>query len=354
MAIWMAALALALAAAPVPSLLAAEVKDQRGRSVTFDKPAQRAVFLPMPGPATYMAIDGSDRNIVGMNSYSASAMREGILGRLFPGYSRISTNITMGAGTTPNVESILALRPDVVFQWATSGDDAIEVLDRTGLRVLGMRYGSQADMQDYVTMMGQTAGKEQRATELNRRQDDEKRKIERIMAGVPDTQRARVLYLGRTTDSLRVSGKESYSDFYIRLAGGRNVAADIPSSTVTIEQILTWNPQVVLLGNFDTAMPADIYNDPRWQSIDAVKTRRVYRMPLGGYRWDPPSQESALAWIWLSGLLHPDRERTDLRVAMRDWFVFLYQYALTDDEIDGILYTAQNRLSIGYERYLTR
>ena len=87
---------------------------------------------------------------------------------------------------------------------------------------------------------------------------------------------------------------------------------------MTIEQVLTWNPQVILLGNFDAAMPSDIYGDPRWQSVEAVKARRVYKFPLGGYRWDPPSQESALGWIWLAGLLHPEREPTNLRAVMRD------------------------------------
>ena len=84
-----------------------------------------------------------------------------------------------------------------------------------------------------------------------------------------------------------------------------------------------------------------------------MKARRVYKFPLGGYRWDPPSQESALGWIWLAGLLHPERETGNLRAVMRDWFSFLYKHDLTDDEIDGVLFAAQNRQSAGYERYLT-
>ena len=111
---------------------------------------------------------------------------------------------------------------------------------------------------------------------------------------------------------------------------------------------------MILLGTFDAATPSDIYADPRWQGLDAVKARRVYKFPLGGYRWDPPSQEFALGWVWLAGLLHPERETANLRVVMRDWFTFLYKHDLTDDEIDGVLFAAQNRQSAGYERYLTR
>jgi len=339
---------------------AVDVTDQRGRRVEFEKLPQRVVFLPIPGPATFIAIDGSERKIVGMNAHSASAMREGLLGKIFPGFAQIPTNVVMGASDpsnfNPNVESILALRPDAVFQWATSaGGDSIGVLDRTGVPVLGMRAGSHDDLAGFITVMGQVAGNEVRATDLLRRQEEVIRRIEGVMSGVRDLQRPRVIYFNRAAQTLRVGGKRSHSDFYIRLAGGQNVAGEIgAANTVTIEQVLTWNPQVILLGNFDTAAPSDIYDDPRWQGVEAVKNRRVYKMPLGGYRWDPPSQESALTWMWLAGLLHPELAQVNLRATMRDWFSFLYKHDLTDDEIDAILSAPRNRQSAGYDRYLAR
>ncbi|GLK67326.1 hypothetical protein GCM10008179_09640 [Hansschlegelia plantiphila] len=349
------ALALALAAAASVPARAVEVTDQRGASFIFEKPAERAVFLPMPAASTYIAINRGERGVAGMNAASAAAMRDGVLGKLFPGYARIATNITLGAGTAPNVESILALRPDAVFAWAAAGDDALASLERVGLKALGMRYGSQEDMAGYIGMMGLVAGQEARARELNERQGRELESMKAAFAGLDDARRPRVLYLARASDAYRASGRGSYNDFYIRLTGGANVAAGGPSSaTVNIEQILAWNPQVVLLGNFDTVMPADLYADPRWQDVEAVRSRRVYRMPLGGYRWDPPSQESALTWIWLAGLLHPGGPAKDLRGAMRGWFDFLYGHALSDDEIDGVLFAKENRTSAGYERYLTR
>jgi len=353
-------LLLLLTAAMTAPALAIDITDQRGRSVTFEKLPQRVLILPIPGPATFIAVDGSERKIVGMNAYAASAMREGLLGKMFPGFTKIPTNVVMGAADpsnfTPNVESILALRPDAVFQWANSaGGDSIAVLDRTGLPVLGMRVGSQEENAGFITLTGQVAGNEARAADLIRRQDEVRRRIEGVMSNARDLQRPRVIYFNRAAQTLRVSGSKSHNDFYIRLAGGQNAAAEIQTiSTVTIEQVLTWNPQVILLGNFDTAVPSDIYGDPRWQGVDAVKNRRVYKMPLGGYRWDPPSQESALTWIWLTGLLHPELEHENLRSAMRDWFGFLYKHELTDDEIDAILMAALNRQSAGYDRYLAR
>jgi iron complex transport system substrate-binding protein len=333
------------------------IVDQRGRSVVLKQPAQRLVFIPMPGPATFITIDGSDSKIVAMNPSSATAMRDGLLGEMFPNYTKIPTGILNGdpANFVPNIESILALRPDVVFQWASAGETIIGVLDRAGLPVLGMRAHTQDDFAGGALMMGQVAGKESRAKELVSRQQAVKQKIESEMRDLPPADRPRVLYLGRASNMLRVSGKDSYFDFYVRMVGGQNVASESPTiATVSIEQILTWNPQVVLLGNFDPLMPADLYKDPRWQNVEAVRTHRVYRVPLGGYRWDPPSQESALGWLWLAELLHPDRSTADLRAAMRDWFGFLYQHTLTEAEIDRVLYVTENSRSAGYDRFLAR
>lgn len=338
---------------------ALEIVDQRGHTISLAKPPERLVFMPIPAPSTFITIDGSDKRVVGMNAFSASAMREGTFGKMFPDFTRIKTNVVMGGGDasnfSPNVEAILSLRPDLVFQWANAGRDVISVLDRTGLPVLGMRAGTWDDFAAYVRIMGLVAGKEGRAEALLDRQLKARRNLEAALAGIPTSEQPRVLYFNRAVNLLRVSGQGSFNDFYIRLAGGRNAASDNPPvSTVTIEQVLTWDPQVILLGNFDASLPADLYDDPRWQSVDAVRNRRVYRMPLGGYRWDPPSQESSLTWLWLAGLIHPERLNINLRNEMRDWFGFLYNHQLTDSEIDQILFVKENRDSVGYDRYAKR
>ncbi|AXK82888.1 iron ABC transporter substrate-binding protein [Pseudolabrys taiwanensis] len=337
---------------------AGEITDQRGRTFTLDKPPHRLIFMPIPAPSTFITIDGDAKKIVGMNSYSATAMRDGIMGKIFPGLSHIKTDVVMNTSDpssfAPNIESVLALQPDLIFQWATAADN-IDALDRLGIPTIGLRVSTNDDFVRYVAIMGQVAGKEQRAATLLQRQNAERERLKKEFGALKPEERPRVLYFNRATNMLRVSGKGTFNDYYIALAGGRNVAGDTSSmSTVTIEQVLTWDPQVILLGNFDDATPADIYADPRWQSIEAVRNRRVYRMPLGGYRWDPPSQESALTWAWLAGLLHPQRDHTDLRAAMRDWYTFLYAHTLTDDEIDAILFMEQNRASAGYERYSRR
>ena len=331
------------------------ITDQRGRTITLARPAERVVFIPIPAPSTFMAIDGGPRRIVGINPTSLSAIREGILGRMYPAAASIRADIVR-SGFVPNVETILSLQPDVVFQWANEGEEVIAALDRAGLPTLGMIYGTQETLEGYSRMFGMVAGKPERVEEIIRRQQARRAELEQAMAGLPDAARPRVLNVGRFAAGLQVTGSGDYNDFYIRLAGGANAAAELRGygRPVTYEQVLAWDPQVILLGTFDPAKPDDLYNDPRWQAVRAVRERRVYRLPLGGYRWDPPSQESALTWTWVASLLQPERVRANLRADMAEWYQFLYGHALTPAEIDEILNVAANGRSAGYAALATR
>jgi iron complex transport system substrate-binding protein len=331
-----------------------EIVDQRGHHVHLDAPAECGVFLPMPAPSMFIAIDGTDRHIAAMNPSSRAAMQGSLLGRLFPRMTKVPTDVVQGASFIPNVESILALHPDAVFQWANVGTDAIEALDRAGLAVFGMLSASQDDLTGSIEMMGQVTGKSEHAHALVTLQAERRRDIEAALKNLANADRPGVLYLGRFTEALSVAGPGTYNDFYIRLAGGRNVVPPGLARIVTFEQILAWNPDVILLGNFDPAMPSDVYKDPRWADVAAVKARRVYRMPLGGYRWDPPSQESALAWTWLLAILHPEKSIVDLRSDLQTWYRFLYSHDLTDAETDRILFVAENESSAGYGRFTRR
>jgi iron complex transport system substrate-binding protein len=343
---------LAIAFAELSSANALDLIDQRNRKLSFSRLPERLVIIPIPAPSTFMTIDGDDRKIVGMNEYAARAMQDGIFGKLFPGFRQIQTAITTGGDASnfaPNVEAILALRPDAVFQWANN-NEIIGPLDRTGIPVVGMRVGSFENYVEYVKLMGKIAGREDRAGELLRKQEETRQSLTSRFADLSSTQRPRVLYFNRARNVLRVSGQGTAQDLAIQLAGGQNAVGGTASvSTVTIEQILAWNPQVILLGNFDSTMPSDLYRDPRWQGVEAVQARRVYRVPLGGYRWDPPSHESALGWLWLAGLLHPERVQENIRTSVKNWFGFLYNYSPTDEEIDGILFLKENAASVGYE-----
>ncbi|MFC7704177.1 ABC transporter substrate-binding protein [Plastorhodobacter daqingensis] len=314
--------------------------DHEGREVSLPAPAQRIAAIPIPMASTLIAIDGATDRLVGMNPTARSAILEGILGRIFPEARDIPSDIT-AANFIPNVEELARVNPDLVIQWAGRGPDFIDPITNAGLNLMTIMYGTEERTRDYMAMAATAMGRPERIEALIDWRAEVQADLEARSAGLTQAERPSVLYLLRAMDNLRASGTEdNYNAWYHMLAGGRNAAEDMVGgwADISAEQVATWNPDVIFLNSFEPDLTIDrILEDPILSLTTAAQTGRVYKMPLGGYRWDPPSQESPLTWMWTANLLHPDLFDYDLRAEMRRAYQLLYNHDLSDAEIDEIL-----------------
>jgi iron complex transport system substrate-binding protein len=329
------------------------ITDQRGKTVTFSRPVTRVVTIPMPAASLLVAVDRTADHLAAMHNVSWVAMRDGIMGTMFPKALSVPHEIAT-QDFTANVESVRALNPDVVIQW--SDEQLVEPLEKAGLQVVGLKNtGRQEDVDAWVAMFAAMLGKPERATEIKTRSDQELAAVQAQAAG-RGAEGPSILYFNRFTDGLKVAAANSYNDFYIKLVGGTNPATGkdpLPGSGMVgldVEQVLSWDPEIILLGNFDSALPQDIYSDPVWRNVSAVRSHRVYKVPLGGYRWDPPGQESPLMWHWLADIAFP-QQQSPLRGKAAEYFRFLYDHELTAAELDKILWTAANGGSAHYQQF---
>jgi iron complex transport system substrate-binding protein len=331
------------------------VIDQRGAALTLPKPAERIVSIPIPHASIIMAADRSPARLVGIHPSARAAIEQGILRTMFPGSLAIRADIT-SQGFMPNVETLLSLKPDVVVQWANQGPDLIQAVERVGLPVLGVAYGTEAFIRGAIAMYGDLIGRPERAREILALRDDMKTYLDAALADLNETRKPKVLHLHAAMMTLQAAGSGTYQDLVIGIAGGRNVAASMREfPTINAEQVVAWAPDVILLNGFETSLfPEHIYRNALFAGVPAVRERRVYKLPLGGQRWDPPSHESPLTWLWQATLYHPDRISRDLRAEMRAAYRLLYGYELTPVEIDSILFLAQHERAATYERFYAR
>lgn len=316
------------------------ITDQANRVVSLKEPAARIASIPIPMASTIISMDGGTSRLVGMNPTAKSAIVEGVLGRIFPEAKDIPSGIT-APNFIPNVEELAATNPDLVVQWADYGANIVDPITNAGLTAMLISYGTEQKTRDYQSMVATAMGKPERAATLNGwRADVEAAMLEKGKA-IPAEKKPKVLYLGRALEALSASGNEgNYNAYSIELAGGTSASADVvgQGTTISPEQVAAWNPDVILLNSFEAKLSISrIHDDPILSLTNAARNNRVYKMPLGGYRWDPPSQESPLSWMWLADLLHPDVFSYDLRAEMKKAYATLYGYQLTDADIDGIL-----------------
>jgi len=108
-------------------------------------------------------------------------------------------------------------------------------------------------------------------------------------------------------------------------------------ANVSIEQVLLWNPDVII--TIDQDFAASVRNDPAWASVKAIRDGRVHLSPKMPFGWVdfPPSVNRLIGLRWLTKILYPDRFPEDIRAQTRDFYAMFYHRTPSDAQIDHVL-----------------
>jgi len=335
--------------------------DLAGRLIELPGPAETVVTIPIPTPPVIAAVVGSPDTIQAMHPRALNSLRIGLMSQMFPEMLDIPTDIIRGSGFEPNVEEIAKYHPDVVFQWASQD---LSVLENAGFKTVALDTGHAEKLESLLTIVGKVHGKTDKVEEIVSRHVQTRTMLEEQSSDIPESDMPRVLYfyrfhMGGEWQTRGGTVESEYRNWYMRLVGARNVAeGGAGTITFTQEQAVAWEPDIILLNAYEKAdvtgadlTPADVYNDPFLSQTPAAQAGRVYKMPVGALWWDSGNQESPLMWMWLSMLAHPERFDFDLRAELGEWFEFLYDYSLSEDEIDDILHVADHEGAAHYDRF---
>jgi iron complex transport system substrate-binding protein len=151
-------------------------------------------------------------------------------------------------------------------------------------------------------------------------------------ASILPEERVRVLFLG--TDLTQVASGDMYQTDLIAAAGGISVSEELIGywNEVNLEQILLWDPEVILIPPYGSIQPEDVLVNPDWAAIRAVRDRRVHRMPRVIAPMDAPVPESLLGVLWMACVFYPDWIRLDLAAEADRFYALYYDYDLSDAE----------------------
>jgi iron complex transport system substrate-binding protein len=116
---------------------------------------------------------------------------------------------------------------------------------------------------------------------------------------------------------------------------------------VSIEQVLGWQPEVIV--TIDPNFYANVWRDPLWQPVAAVRSGRVYLAPNVPFGWIdfPPSINRLIGLHWLAKVLYPELFSEDLRPAVRDFYTRAYHRTPTTEQLDSLLAAAEPRPRTG-------
>jgi ABC-type Fe3+-hydroxamate transport system substrate-binding protein len=258
------------------------VVDDAGDTVRLAAPASRVVSL-IPATTELLFAIGAGRAVVGRTSYCD-----------FPAAAESVPNL--GDGIKPNLEAVIASRPDLVILY-NSGQNAAVAGRLRELGVAAMRLNTDAlsSVPRIARLLGKLTGNEKAADSLTAVFD-----TALASATQPATEpRPEVLLLVWEQPPMTV-GRGSFLNELLERAGGENLFADVAGTdgVVSIEAVAARDPDLI----FTTAEgPSAFATRPEWQAVAAVREKRF--LHVTGSEFGRPSPRSPMAIRQLSGKL---------------------------------------------------
>ena len=324
-----------------------EVVDQNNMTAKVPKDASRVILTALPLPSIYAITGAPIENLVGMHPGATSAIENSVMKSMYPDLVNVPSNFVDGLDI--NIEEMMKLDPDVVVYW---GDytNQYDVMTEAGIPAVGVKTQAGGDalktMESWLEIMGTMFGtntEDGNASKVLKYGASVQEEIANIVNEIPENKKPKVLYIfGHSEDEISVSSTGHYGAFWIESAGGINAAPEITgTATVSMEQIYEWNPDVIIISTFTETTPEDLYNNVTngqdWRHIAAVQNKKVYKEPLGTYRWLPPSGDAPLMAKWMAQTLHPDLFTYNMTEEIISYYKEFYQYDLTQEQAEGIL-----------------
>jgi iron complex transport system substrate-binding protein len=248
---------------------------------------------------------------------------------------------------TCNTEEVLKLKPDIILSMGDINEMALSQADQIekqlGIPVIQVD-GSLDKLGEAYTFMGKLLGEETKAAELGTYCRQTVEDVQKKAGQVADNKRVRVYY-AEGAKGLETDPRGSMHTGVLDMVKGENVAEVVTKggmgmTPVSMEQLLSWNPDLIICwGKAQGGYYENIFTDPNWQSIKAVKEKKVYAIPTTPYNWfdRPPSVNRIIGLKWLGNLLYPDLYKYDMAKETREFYKKFYHYDLSDQEIASLL-----------------
>ncbi len=266
-------LLLSLLPALMPPLMAQPtwpvvVRDAFRRSVKIEAEPKRIVSLSPSNTEILFALGLGDR-VVGVTTLCN-----------FPAEAATRPQVGGFAGSTINLETLVALGPDLVLAGDEHHRMVVDALTKKSVPTVCIKATDLAGVYGSIRLIGQATGRQNEAEALVKAMQARVDAVAAKVARVRPVDRLRV-YWEVFDAPLITSGRSSFIGQMIEIAGGLNVFADVAAEfpQVNTEAVIARDPQVILgpeIVEGGGITLEKLRGRKGWTEIEAVKTGRVY------------------------------------------------------------------------------
>ncbi|MEG0384834.1 ABC transporter substrate-binding protein [Solibacillus cecembensis] len=331
---------------------AVTIVDGRGKDVVLeDGYAKNFVLFPNEGTEVF-SITQSTEPFLGMRkSDQDSNIAGGVVAKYYPELLEVNSNIVDAEGDMPNVEEVLTMAPDVVYQWK-SREASIKPLEDVGIDVVALNWGTYEDDIERYTLYGEALGMQDRVETVFAHHDKTKQAVLKVTENLTEEEQQNHVFVSHMNENqINVWGTELPHTAVHKVENVAYTKGNITDTGADInaETLLEWNPDMIVIGEWASDITPDFfYNHPVLKNLTAVKEKRVYKSPTASLLDNP-----GISWYFYASLANPDKFKDfDMRKQVRDDYKLLYNVDVTEEDIDKILNVEENKNSKYFEMFM--
>ncbi len=236
-----------------------EITDDLGRRIKIPERVERVVSLAPNLTENIFAVGAGDR-LIGVTSFCN-----------YPSEAQKIPKV--GDTISPNIETIIALKPQIVFvSTASQIETFTKTLEAQNITVFVTNPKDLKGVLDNLRQLGEIFGTTEKTNALL---DDLQKRIAAIDARVKDKAKVKA-FVQISKEPLFTIGKESFLTEIIERAGGISVTREVATAypKISKETALALSPDVLILSESpDNTEPNDVFkNSP------AIKNGRVFKI----------------------------------------------------------------------------
>jgi len=274
------------------------ITDQLGRLVKLDQIPRRIISLAPSNTKILFALDLGDR-VVAVTDYCS-----------YPPEAQEKPSI--GGFSTPNIEEVIALSPDLILATSIHEKRVIPALEERGMTVFALNPKTLDEVLESITLVGEITGQDEEASQLVAGIRSRIKAVTDKTDNLAEAQRPRVFYV-TWHDPFKTAGSGTLHDEMIVKAGGINIARDLVGyADISLEAVIQANPEVIIAGvgmGTGEDLPFEfVKTEPRLKNVDARINHRVYSLSIGLFH-PAPGIEDALEK--LAEFIHPELFKND-------------------------------------------
>lgn len=260
--------------------------DARGLSIQLEQPAQRVVVLYEPFVDALFMLEAQDRLVGIPSEVYVTAESYDFFAALSPAFAAKSIATPTFNGTSVNIETLMALQPDLVVTFSQD-EQTIAQIEDLGITVYTMIASDIETTLKEFEGLATLLGKAERATMLTDYLHEEIKQMNGLIPDHPKT----AYYVWSKGRVLSTSGKGTLIDATIRLAGLENACPlEMEAPNIGVEVLYQWNPDLIVLWNTPVE---DVYELKELAKLPAVVNKQIFEMkPI--FLFDPHTIKQVL------------------------------------------------------------